>query len=207
MRGMKRQLLRAAVALILGMLVAAVMTSLPIHRVDRGQGARISTIYRGHDGWYIAHDEVFGLTWFNLQLMDAPLIEPLEEGELPRWAEPPRDAPRDVPMYRVATLASGWPFLGLRMRWTVTGTSQNFPIPAELDDQDTSIAYAAEDFRLRNRGGGPGEIGILWSGALANVAAYAVIAFALLGLRDRLRRPRSPGHSAGSLGSSTITTR
>jgi hypothetical protein len=59
-------------------------------------------------------------------------------------------------------------------------------VPAELDDQDTSIYYAAEDFMKGNRGGGPDEVAVIWSGAVANAAIYAAAAWVLIGVRARL---------------------
>lgn len=187
---MKTILLRALLAVLVGAAAAVAMTYLPIYLVDRGQGARISTIYRGTESWFNARDEAWGLSWSNLQLVDQPLSSPIDEGALPAWAEPPRGPHPAGPMFRVGTLASGWPFLSLRMRWSVATMNQNFPVPAELDDQDTSVYYAAEDFVKRNRAGGPGEVTVLWPGALANFAIYAVAAYALIALRGLLATRR-----------------
>lgn len=200
MRGMKTHLVRAALALIVGAAATVVMTYLPIYLVDRGQGAVITTVYRGTDRWFCARDEVFGLRWVNLQLMDEPLTTPLDDGALPAWAEPPRGPHPSAEMFRVATLASGWPLASMRMCWTVRTTNQNFPVPAELDDQDTSIYYAAEDFVKKNRGGGPGEVTVLWGGAVADFAAYTAAAFVLLKVLGlgRKRAATRPEASAGA---------
>ena len=186
MRGMKPLLLRSLLAVTAGAAATGAMTYLPIYLVDRGEGAKITTIYRGTDGWYNARDKTFGVAWSNLQLIDQPLTSPLTEGELPAWAEPPAPPHPEGPLLRIGTLASGWPLPAIRARWTITSLDRNFPVPAELDDQDTSIYYAAEDFTKGNRGGGPDEVAILWSGALANFAIYAAAAWVLLGVRARL---------------------
>ena len=196
MRGMKKHILRAVVALIAGAVAVGAMTFLPIHQVHRGHGARITTIFRGTHVWANARDEAFGLAWSNLQLLDQQLLSPVREGELPAWAEPPPPPYPDGALLRIGTLASGWPFPALRMRWTVTTTGQNFPVPAELDDQDTSIAYAAEDFTKGNRGGGPQEIAVLWRGALANLGLYATTVWVLLSLRATLVTRRAGAAAA-----------
>jgi hypothetical protein len=186
MRAMKKHLLRAVVASIAGAVATVAMTYLPIHQVNRGQGARQATIFRGEHVWASARDEVFGVRWSNLWLHDERLLSPVSDGELPSWAEPPPGPYPDGVMYRVGTLASGWPFPSLRARWIVTDVSRNFPVRADVDDQDTSIFYAADDFVNGNRGGGPTEVGILWKGALADFAIYAAAAWLLLGVRARL---------------------
>lgn len=186
MRAMKTLLVRGVLPLLVAAIATAVMAYLPIYLVDRGQGARISTIYRGTDAWFIARDESFGLWWSNLQLIDQPLTTPITEGEVPAWAEPPPPPHPQGPLLRIGTLASGWPFPAMRARWSIVTLDRNFPVGAELDDQDTSIAYAAEDFMKGNRAGGPDEVTVLWRGALANLAIYAVAAWALLALRARL---------------------
>jgi hypothetical protein len=186
MRAMKTKLLRAIAAVVAGTAATAAMTYLPIYLVDRGEGAQITTIYRGTDGWYNARDKTFGVAWSNLQLIDQPLTSPITEGELPSWAEPPPPPHPQGPLLRIGTLASGWPFPALRARWTITSLDRNFPVPAELDDQDTSIYYAAEDFMKGNRGGGPDEVAVIWSGAVANAAIYAAAAWVLIGVRARL---------------------
>lgn len=186
MRAMKTLWLHALVAVVVGAAAATAMSYLPIHLVDRGQGARSTTIFRGSDVWTNARDEAFGLAWSNLQLRDQQLLSPVNEGELPAWAEPPAGPHPEGVILRIGTLASGWPFPAIRMRWTVTTTEQNFPVFAEVDDQDTSIYYAAEDIRKGNRAGGPDEVKVLWGGALANAAIYALAAWVLLGVRARL---------------------
>ena len=186
MRAMKKHLLRAVVASIAGAVATVAMTYLPIHQVNRGQGARQATIFRGEHVWANARDEVFGVRWSNLRLLDERLLSPVRDGELPAWAEPPHGPYPDGVMYRVGTLAAGWPFPSLQARWIVTDRERKFPVPADLDDQDTSIYYAADDFVNGNRGGGPTEVGILWKGALADFAIYAAAAWLLLGVRARL---------------------
>ena len=180
MRGMKTHLLRAVVALIAGAAATAAMTYLPIHQVNRGHGARQTTIFRGEHVWANARDEVFGVRWSNLRLLDERLLSPVNEGDLPAWAEPPQGPYPAGVMFRVGTLAAGWPYPAMRARWIVSTLDRNFPVPADLDDQDTSIYYAADDFVHGNRGGGPTEILILWTGALANFAIYAVAAWMVL---------------------------
>lgn len=177
-----------AIAIAVGILATLACAFLPVLLVERGHGARITTVHRGSHGWWNARDEVFGMQWSNLQLMDETLSSPLDDGELPAWAEPPPPPYPEGPILRVGTLALGWPKPVLRLRWTVATLKQNFPIPAEIDDQDTSIVYAAEDFMQRNRGGGPQERTVLWSGALFNTAMFACVAAALLRIGLRFTR-------------------
>ncbi|MFZ9880349.1 MAG: hypothetical protein ACO3QC_02980 [Phycisphaerales bacterium] len=177
-----------AIAIAVGILATLACAFLPVLLVERGHGARITTVHRGSHGWWNARDEVFGMQWSNLQLMDETLSSPLDDGELPAWAEPPPPPYPEGPILRVGTLALGWPKPVLRLRWTVATLKQNFPMPAEIDDQDTSIVYAAEDFMQRNRGGGPQERTVLWSGALFNTAMFACVAAALLRIGLRFTR-------------------
>lgn len=186
MRAMKSILLRTLVAAAVGAAATGAMTYLPIYLVDRGQGAQIRTIYRGTESWFNARDQAFGLWWSNLQLVDQPLTSPITEGELPAWAEPPPPPHPEGPLLRIGTLASGWPFPVIRARWSIATLDRNFPVGAELDDQDTSIYYAAEDFMKGNRAGGPDEVTVLWGGALANFAIYTAAVWILLGVRARL---------------------
>lgn len=181
-----------AIAIAVGILATLACAFLPVLLVERGNGARITTVHRGSHGWWNARDEVFGMQWSNLQLMDETLSSPLDDGELPAWAEPPPPPYPEGPILRVGTLALGWPKPVLRLRWTVATLKQNFPIPAEIDDQDTSIVYAAEDFMQRNRGGGPQERTVLWSGALFNMSMFACVAAALLRIGIRFTRRAAP---------------
>ncbi len=181
---------RLAIALAVGVAATAAGVWIPLLRLERGQGGRITTIYRGTDGWFNARDEALGLRWSNLQRMEIPLNSPLDEGELPAWAEPPPPPYPDTPMLRIGTLAAGWPLPAWRMRWVVSRLDQNFPMPAEVDDQDTSIVNAAEDALRGTRAGGPSERGILWPGALGNTALFAALMLGFLALRDRMRRAR-----------------
>jgi len=181
-----------AIAIAVGILATLACAFLPVLLVERGNGARITTVHRGSHGWWNARDEVFGMQWSNLQLMDETLSSPLDDGELPAWAEPPPPPYPEGPILRVGTLALGWPKPVLRLRWTVATLKQNFPIPAEIDDQDTSIVYAAEDFMQRNRGGGPQERTVLWSGALFNMSMFACVAAALLRIGLRFTRRAAP---------------
>jgi hypothetical protein len=172
--------LRVSVALFIGAVATVASTLLPMLLLDRGSGCRSTTVFRGTDGWFVARDEVFGLRWVNLQHMSLQLLSPVEVGALPPWAEPPTDPHRTHELLRVATLATGWPQPAYRFRWVIEGHRQNFPMPAELDDQDTSIIYAVEDVFRGTRGGGPTEQGVLWPGALANLAAFVGAAYAFL---------------------------
>lgn len=181
---------RLAIALAVGVAATAAGVWIPLLRLERGQGGRITTIYRGTDGWFNARDEVLGLRWSNLQRMEIPLNSPLDEGELPGWAEPPPPPYADTPMLRIGTLAAGWPLPAWRMRWVVSRLDQNFPMPAEVDDQDTSIVNAAEDAIRGTRAGGPSERGILWPGALGNTALFAALMLGFLALRDGMRRAK-----------------
>lgn len=181
-----------AISVAAGVVVTLACAFLPLMLVERGNGARIATIHRGVHGWWNARDEVFGMRWSNLQLMDETLSTPLDDGELPGWAEPPAPPYPEGPILRVGTLALGWPKPILRLRWTVATTKQNFPMPAEVDDQDTSIVYAAEDFMQRNRAGGPQERTVLWSGALFNTAMFAIATGALIRLGLGFTRRAAP---------------
>ncbi|MEY3142587.1 MAG: hypothetical protein RLY21_1080 [Planctomycetota bacterium] len=196
MRAMKTLLLRGVLPLLVGAAATAAMAYLPIYLVDRGQGARITTIYRGTESWFNARDEAFGLHWSNLQLVDQPLSSPITEGELPAWAEPPPPPHPEGPLVRIGTLASGWPFPVVRARWSIATLDRNFPVGAELDDQDTSIYYAAEDFVKGNRAGGPDEVTILWGGALANFAIFALAVSVLIDLRIRIVTRRATAAAA-----------
>lgn len=193
---MKSLPLSAVAALIAGALAATAMTFVPLFLVDRGHGGKISAVFRGTDGWHVARDEAFGLAWVNLQLMDTPLLSPIEDGELPHWAEPPKGPHPPAPLYRIGTLVSGWPLPSMCMRWSATTLDRNFPMPAQLDDQDTTIGSAAEDFLMKNRSGGPDKVTVLWRGALANTAIFAVPVFALLVLRGHAATRREAAAAA-----------
>ncbi len=177
-----------AIPAAIGLLATLACAFLPPLFIERGNGARITTIHRGVHGWWNSRDAVFGMWWSNLQLMDETLSSPIVDGELPAWAEPPPPPYPEGPIYRVATLALGFPQPILSLRWTVSTTKQNFPMPAALDDQDTSIVYAAEDFLQRNRAGGPGERRILWGGVLVDTACFAACAWAMIARARRVTR-------------------
>lgn len=180
--------LHVASAVVFGVIATALMTYLPLQKVDRGRGAQIRQIYRGEYAWVNARDEAFGLAWSNLQLSPTRMTTPLTDGDLPRWAEPPPPPYPDVQFLRIGTLASGWPLPTVAFRWTVTTTKRNFPIHAELDDGNTSISHAAESVLTGGRGGAPEERRIVWVGALANVAMYAAAAFVVLTVVARVKR-------------------
>ena len=205
----RSRVIRIAVALVVGLAAAAVSTYLPMYMVERGGGATIGTIHRGVHGWWHARDRVFGLRWSNLMLIDPPLSTPLWDGEVSGWEEPPPPPYPAAQFLRIGTLAAGWPLPALRMRWTVTSMTRSFPVPAELDDADTSIVYAAESALTGTRGGGPEQVEVLWIGAVFNVVFYAAVVVGPVGLLRRALRGdfRRPAHSAGSSGSSTITSR
>lgn len=171
---------RLAIAVALGLIATAATSVLPMLLLNRGAGCRLTTVFRGTDGWFVARDEVFGLRWVNLQHMSMQLLSPVEVGALPSWAEPPPGPHRTHELLRVATLASGWPEPSYRFRWVIEGDRQNFPMPAEHDDQDTSIIYAVEDALRGNRGGGPSEQGVLWPGALLNTTLYSAFVYAFM---------------------------
>lgn len=184
----RARLVRIAVALAIGLVAAAVSTFMPIYLVERGNGARIETIHRGVHGWWHARDQVFGLRWSNLMLIDPPLSSPVWDGELFGWEEPPPPPYPQAQFIRIGTLAAGWPLPAVSMRWTVTTTTRSFPVPAELDDGDTSIVYAAESALTGNRGGGPDEVRVLWLGAVFNVIFYAAVVVGPIALARRFVR-------------------
>jgi hypothetical protein len=208
----RSRVIRIAVALAIGLVATAVATYLPMYMVERGQGATVGTIHRGVHGWWHARDRVFGLRWSNLMLIDPPLSTPLWDGEIHGWEEPPPPPYPAAQFLRIGTLAAGWPLPALRMRWTVTSMTRSFPVPAELDDADTSIVYAAESALTGSRGGGPEQVEVLWFGAIFNVVVFAAVVVGPVALLRRVirgdfRRSGRAAHSAGSIGSSTITSR
>jgi len=155
----------------------ALGTLAPLLLVDRGAGARLGTICRGTSVWFHARDEAPGLRWSNLQRQPTSLASPLVDGVLPSWAEPPPPPYPTTDFLRIGTLAIGWPLPTLVLRWTVTDPKQLFPVAAQLDDQDTSVAYAASEWWIH------------WPGVLANLvifsAAWAVPIELLLALARR----------------------
>lgn len=191
MRAMKdrarRHLPRAMQALALAIVATLAATYLPLAAVERGRGAQVATVVRGVHSWWNARDAVFGVRWSNLQLIDPPLASPTRLGELPSWAEPPEPPFPEAAILRVGTLAAGWPFPTLRARWTVTTRARNFPMPAEVDDQDTSIRYATESLLTGARGGGPEEKSILWAGVVGNLILFGTAAWLALAAVARLR--------------------
>lgn len=184
-RAVQTAVLRVALAVATGAVATAAMTLVPLLLVERGKGCAVGNVFRGVTGWFVARDEVFGVHWVNLQLMPERLINPVHVGELPPWAEPPSGPYPADELYRVATLAAGWPLPSYRFRWIVVGKAQAFPMVAEADDQDTSISYATEDVLRGNRGGGPTETAVLWGGALPNLMLYAGLAYLFLAWRGR----------------------
>lgn len=177
MRDMQKPLNMAIASLVIGLLTTVVMTIVPLFRADRGHGAQITQIYRGEWGWYRATDHAFGLDWSNLGLMQTTLTSPLFDGDLPAWAEPPAPPYPKVPYFRVGTLAAGWPLRTVVFRWIVSDPKQRFPIAAEVDDQDTSLGFAAENVLEGSRGGFPHERRVLWQGITLNTVVYAGCAF------------------------------
>lgn len=198
---MSKRIRRLGVALAIGVLATIAMTIYPLAAVDRGHTAKIAPVFRGVYGWFNARDYAFGLEWSNLSLMTTTLGTPLYDGNLPPWGEPPPPPYPPAVVYRVGTLASGWPMRTIAFRWKVSSMKQSFPVPAELDDQDTSIINAAEDVLQKNRAGGPTEWTLLWPPAIANVVFYAAIVLGPIGLLLRLAR-----HSAGKSGKSSSTS-
>ena len=183
------RLVRLAVAFVIGIAATALSTWLPIYMVERGHGAEARTVHRGVHGWWQARDHVTGLRWSNLMLIDPPLSSPIWEGVMFGWEEPPPPPyPTNVQFLRIGTLAAGWPLPALSMRWTVTRMDRSFPVPAELDDADTSIVYAAESALTGNRGGGPDEVVVLWTGAIFNVVFYGAVVVGPIALARRLTR-------------------
>lgn len=215
MAAMPKRLRRLLTALVLGAIATLLLTFLPMTLVDRGHGAQIRQVYRGEFGWFHARDHAFGLEWSNLQLMQTTLSTPLFDGELPGWAEPPAPPYPKVEWFRVGTLATGWPLRTIAYRWTVSSMTRLFPMAAELDDQDTSIVYAAESVLTGSRGGGPDERQVLWVGVGANVVIFTVVLLGLLTLAGRVRglgagnrvgqNAPMERHSAGKSGSNTST--
>jgi hypothetical protein len=186
---------RLIIACVAASLVTTGLTVIPPWWHERGSGAQITQIFRGHHGWWSARDEVFAMRWSNLQLMQETLGSPIDAGELPAWAEPPPPPYPESDFYRVATLAVGWPFPTRTFRWVAPSHEHNFPIAAELDDADTSIVYAAEDARTHVRAGGPTQSAWLWSGIGFDVAFFTGLivgpgALLVRGLRYFMRGKR-----------------
>jgi hypothetical protein len=196
-RTARSRLARIAGALAVGACATIVSVFAPIATVERGRGAVCWTIHRGHHLWHVAADEVAGLRWWNLQLSEQPLRNAFHDGEIAPWAEPPLDPPAPVHLVRIAQLGAGWPEPALRIRWTVDTPKQAFPMPAEIDDQDTSIVYAAEAF-LGMRPGGPFERTILWRGAIVDTVFFGALSLVAYGLVRRFAAWRARrAHSAG----------
>ena len=179
---------RLAAGLVFGIVAMAAMTYLPMHLVHRGKGATVRTVYRGSNAWWHARDAVFGVRWSNLMLIDPPLSTPVWEGEMHGWEEPPPPPYPVAQFVRIGTLAVGWPLPTVAMRWTVTSTNQSFPVPAELDDADTSLPYAVESAMAGTRGGKPQERRLLWAGILFNVVFYGAVLVGPLALARRFTR-------------------
>ena len=191
------RLVRLAGALAVGAAATVVSVFAPLASVERGRGAVGWTIHRGHHLWHVATDEILGLRWWNLQLSEQPLRNAFHDGEIAPWAEPPVDPPAPVHLLRIAQLGAGWPEPALRIRWTVDTEKQAFPMPAEIDDQDTSIVYAAEAF-LGMRPGGPNERTILWRGAIIDTVFFAAVSLIALGaVRQAAAWRARRRHSAG----------
>ncbi|RLS65798.1 MAG: hypothetical protein DWH97_05715 [Planctomycetota bacterium] len=207
---------RLIIACVAASLVTTGLTVIPPWWHERGSGAQITQIFRGHHGWWSARDEVFAMRWSNLQLMQETLGSPIDAGELPAWAEPPPPPYPQSDFYRVATLAVGWPFPTRTFRWVAPSHEHNFPIAAELDDADTSIVYAAEDARTHVRAGGPTQRGcgavsaLMWRFSPASSwgrehcwCADCVISCAV----SASSLSRECDYSAGNSGSTTSTSR
>jgi hypothetical protein len=186
--------LRLAFALAVGIAATAATTLVPLWWHERGHGVQSTAIYRGQFGWIFAHDEVFSVRWTNLQLLPERLLNPLDAGDIPAWAEPPAPPYPETDLFRVATLAAGWPFPWLRARWVAAEYTHSFPVPAEIDEGDTSLVYATEDLLHGTRAGGPTETGILWPGLALDVAIFAAIWIGPVRLAWRaVRRARGAG--------------
>lgn len=195
--GVAARVVRISGALAVGAVATVISVFAPLATVERGRGAICWTIHRGHHLWFVAADEVPGLRWWNLQLSEQPLLNEFHDGEVAPWAEPPTEPPVPVHLLRIAQLGAGWPEPALRIRWTVDTPKQAFPMPAEIDDQDTSIVYAAEAF-LGMRPGGPAERTILWRGALIDTVFFGALSLVALGVVRqvaawRARRRHSTG--------------
>lgn len=173
--GWRAAAVRMAVALAIGMAATALTTLVPLWWHERGHEAVRTSIYRGDTGWVYASDAVFAVRWANLQLLPERLLTPLDAGELPSWAEPPPPPYPATDLFRVATLAVGWPLPAVRARWVADDYAHAFPVPAEVDEGDTSLVYAAEDLLTGNRSGGPDEVGALWPGVAFNVLFFAAV--------------------------------
>lgn len=175
LRGVRGVALRAAAALAVGVSATAATTLVPLWWHERGRETQRTAIYRREYGWVFAYDEVFSVRWTNLQLLPERLLTPLDAGDIPSWAEPPAPPYSDTDLFRVATLAAGWPLPWLRARWVASEYTHAFPVPAEIDEGDTSLVYAAEDLLHGTRAGGPTELGVLWPGLLLDVLVFAAL--------------------------------
>ena len=188
-------LVRLTAGLLLGVVATFLGAFMPLFMIERGHGAKIDSIHRGLYGWWHATDHAFGLDWSNLQLMDPPLSTPITDGELAPWEEPPPPPYPAAQFLRIGTLTAGWPLRVVTYRWTVTSTTQNFPVPAELDDGDTSIVYAAESVLMGTRGGGPQQRQILWLGVVIDVVLYGAVVVGPIALARRFARGELRRHA------------
>lgn len=173
--GWRAAVVRIAIALAVGLAATVGTTLVPLWWHERGHEAVRTSIYRGDTGWVYASDGVFAVRWANLQLLPERLLTPLDAGDLPAWAEPPPPPYPDTDLFRVATLAAGWPRPVLCARWVASDYTHAFPVPAEVDEGDTSLVYAAEDLLRGNRAGGPTELGVLWPGLAIDVLFFAAV--------------------------------
>ncbi|MDZ4754134.1 MAG: hypothetical protein SGJ11_06515 [Phycisphaerae bacterium] len=136
--------------------------------------------------WMAAADRVAGLEWWNLErLSQRAQNHPISVGDLPAWAEPPDD-PGPPGGWQIGTLAAGWPWFAVAREWQETESDRGFIPHQEVDDDGTSLAKATERFW---KDAPDSRFKVLWTGMLANVAFFTIVAWPLSAVAvQRLRR-------------------
>lgn len=181
------------VAALLG-LVTAIALAFACLAVASPRGAMIpSTHFQGWFGWIAARQEGVGLTWINLDRIDAPFVSgTVDVPSVPAWAAPSRDDSDDrstIGPCRVATLAVGWPWRWATLRFNDrTGASAAIPA-AELDDDGEAMRRAAAEMLRPSRWG---DVRVRGPALVGGAALAAVVWFATLVVVSALRRGRAP---------------
>lgn len=189
-----RLIQRLIVAACLGLATAAVIAVIALVRATPRGAMMPSVHFQGWFGWIAARQEGDGLTWINLERIEAPFANGVVElPSVPAWAAPARGDSDDrgaTGPCRVATLAAGWPW-----RWATmvledrTGTSAWVP-HAELDNDGEALRKAAAEMLSPARWP---DLRVRWSALIATAAPFAAAWAFLLSLVAWLRRRRVAG--------------